>query len=456
MGPTILYFGIALGLVVMNGFFVAAEFALVRVRTSRLKELAAEGNSGATRALAHLDKLDEALAIAQLGITMASLGIGWVGEPAFAGLLEPLFAKMGVASEPLRHGISFAIGFSAISAMHIVVGEQVPKMFAIARAEETSIAVSRPMSMFRFVLYLPMIVLKWSTDVILDLMGLPLGAEHESAPSEQELRQLFAASHAHGHLSETEREILSNVFEFADRTVREVMVPRVEVAWIDVNEPFEEGLQFMASKPFTRYPLAEGDLDKVIGLVHTRDLFIARQRGREITNFGQVQRKVLYLPESNTLQEALAAFQRGHQSLAVVFDEFGSVAGILSLEDVIEEIVGDIEDEFDPSEAVIVDLGDGMWLIDGDVPLHDVDETLSSSFSEQSEGEYVTVGGLVIDELGRVPIVGDEVEVGRFLARVMEVDRLRILKVRMQLNQDRGESNRDLAKETHSLTDGEE
>jgi CBS domain containing-hemolysin-like protein len=422
----------ALLLVLLNGFFVAAEFAIVKVRATRIAQLVDEGNKRARVAQTVITHLDEHLSATQLGITLASLALGWIGEPAVADLLATPFRALGrlwpVMDAPLvRHTAAFALGFSLITMLHIVLGELVPKSMAIARAEALTLACAQPLRLFYWVFRGPIRLLNRAAGSVLRRIGVEPASEHEAAHSNEELRMLVSASAAGGHLDETERTLLDNVFDFSERIAREVMVPRNDMVCLYVEDPLETSIQAALEAGHTRLPLCLEEKDNIIGMVHMRDLF---RRQQEVKDLREIMRPAMIVPEMISVSRLLKEFQRQKSHIAILVDEYGGTAGLVTLGDLIEEIVGDIQDEFaqeEPEEVHAV--GPGTFEIDGAMLMEEAEESLGLRL-EEVEG-VDTLGGYVLAGLGVRPEVGQEIVLGEFLFRVIEVDGLRIARVRV-------------------------
>jgi CBS domain containing-hemolysin-like protein len=414
-------------LVLLNGFFVAAEYSFIRVRETQLDELADAGSAVAKRARAISEHLDSYIAAAQLGVTLASLAIGWIGEPAVATLLAPLFGWLRDISEPLYHVLAFAIAFAAITYVHIVIGELAPKYLAIQRALKIALICAYPLDLFyRIVRPFNWLVSK-SANAIVRRLGI---RPHEALDvhSDEELKMLVAASARQGVLQESERVIVGNALDFADTVVRQVMVPRTEI--VAVPEDLDlNGLVAMARQTrFSRFPVYREDLDHVVGVVHVKDLLgvdrASHAKARDL------MRRVPFIPETLRLDQALAEFKRQRAGLAIVVDEFGGTAGLVTLEDVLEQLVGPVTDEFDQGEVQrIHEESPGSYVIDGLVSLDDVREKLGLSLEAEP---YDTVGGMVFGRLGRVAKVGDAVDVEGYRFVVTTIDGRRVAQVRVQ------------------------
>ena len=405
-------------LVLLNGFFVAAEFALVKVRPTQLDPYVGRGDRRGKIARHMLRHLDAYLSASQLGITLASLALGWVGEPAFGWIVEPLVRRVPGASPEMVHSATLTLAFLLITALHIVIGEQAPKSLAIRKSERTSLWIAYPLYAFYKLTYPIIWLLNRASIGLLHLFGLQPAADSELQHSEEELRLLLSASQM-GHQTQLKRELLDNVFELSLRLARQVMVPRADVVYLSTRRSVEEDLQLARTSGHTRFPLCEGDLDKVIGMVHIKDLFRAE---RPITSLKEVCRDIGFVPETLTLDRLLKRMRAERVHLAAVLDEYGGVSGIVTLENVIEEIVGPIQDEFDTEKPELVKKGENVYQVSGAMLVVDLEDELRLEISDRDED---TIAGVVLSELGRPPKVGDRVEVGPLALEVLEVDKNR-------------------------------
>ena len=413
---------LALVLVGLNAFFVAAEFALVRVRDSRIQQLEHEGSARAGVVRDALRDLDGYLSVCQVGITMASLGLGWVGEPAVAHLIEPVLGAIGITGQRAVSIIAFVLGFAIITYAHLVFGEQAPKYYSIQRAEGTSLWISRPLKSF-MILFRPLVwLVNASTNFILRPWGIKLGEEME-AHSEEELRIMISSSAASGELEPEERDYLNNVFDFGDRVAREIMVPRPDIEALKVDSPLPEMADAGVFGRYTRYPVYEGDLDHVLGAVHVKDLLRASRENPDDFDVRSVIRDCLVVPENKPIEQILKEFQQRKLQMAIVIDEWGSVEGLITIEDIIEEIVGEIQDEFDEGEAAIEEIGDGIYAVDGRIPITDVNDHFDLDLPHE---DFDTIGGYVLGALGRPPEPDDTVEADGVSLRVKSVDGPRV------------------------------
>ena len=425
--------GLTLGLflVGLNGFFVAAEFALVKVRPTQIAPHVETLRGRMAQRM--IDHLDAYLSATQLGITLASIGLGVVGEPAVNRLLQPLFELVPNMPAEATHSISLIVAFAIISMFHIVLGELAPKSLAIRRPEPTSLWVAVPLWAFYWATYPGIWVLNLMANAFLRIFGIEPVGHGELAHSEEEIRRLLA-SEEDTELSEPKRELLDNVFELSDRNARQVMVPRTEVVYMDATEPIEANLDVARRSGHTRFPLCDGDLDQLIGLVHIKDLFIAEEPP---TSLRDIARETFAVPETLSLDQLLARMRHEHVHMAAVVDEYGGVAGIVTLENVLEEIVGEIQDEFDAEVPEFVRLEDGGYRVLGGMLIDDLEDELGIDIADAREED--TVAGIALSELGRTAEEGDTVEAGRLRLEVEEVDGNRIVSLRVEVLPDETE-----------------
>jgi CBS domain containing-hemolysin-like protein len=416
----------------LNGLFVAAEFSLVKIRATQVDRLVEEGRRSAGLVKEATGRLDAYLAVCQLGITISSLGLGALGEPAVAALIEPLLEPLGVEGGTL-HFIAFVIGFSIISFFHVVFGELAPKTIAIQSSEGTSLFVAPFMKFFSYLLLPATVVFNGTANAFTRLLGYPPAAESDETHSEDEIRTLVTQSARQGMLERDEEGMISAVFELNDKTAREIMVPRPDVVALPEEASLRELVSIAAEGRYSRYPVHQGDSpDRIVGAVHVKDVLravesegvtSARKTARDL------MRDVLTIPENRRIDEILEDLRRQDLQMAVVIDEWGSFEGVFTLEDIIEEIVGEIRDEFDEEEPAVKEMGDGSYLTDGRISINEVNETLGTNFESQ---DFETVGGLVLGHLGRVPRDGDEVSIDGYLLRVDETDGPRIAQIIIQ------------------------
>ncbi len=415
-----------IALVVINGFFVAAEFAYVAVRKSRVEALAEEGVKSAKRLLEILNNMNAYLSASQLGITLASLALGWIGEPAVAAILARPLSGL---PEAAQHTIAFLVAFSIISSLHIVFGEQAPKLFGLELAEKVAMATALPMQLFYKVFKLPIHALDWASAKTVNLFGLHVGSEHASTYTEEEIRQLINISQKSGHLNEEEQKLIHQVFEFSETTVREAMIPRPEIIAIPVTSSLEDIAETFREYGFSRLPIYRDSLDDIAGVIHSKDVMI-NLLNPDSFRIEKLLRKPVYVVDTARLEDVLRKMQREKFHFGFVVDEHGGVEGIITLEDLLEEIVGDIADEYD-EEAIeqIHDQKDGTYVLDGGLAVRDLNRRLDINVPV-SEG-YTTIAGFLMSEAGRVLAVGEKVTFNGHIFEIKEVEKRRILKVLM-------------------------
>jgi CBS domain containing-hemolysin-like protein len=416
-------------LVALNGFFVAAEFALVRVRRAHLEKDAEEGRKGAATALVLLDDLSRYLSACQLGITLTSLGIGFLGEPAVAALIEPLFG--GAVPEGLSFGISIALAYLITTALHITIGEQVPKIYAIQKAEIVSRWIATPLLIFAK-LFRPFIaVLNSTSNGILRLLGMRTAGSFDEGESPEELKLLIEQAMIGGKLDPGEAGMLSGVFHLHEQEARQVMTPAPAIVTVDLSEDVETALRRCVSSGHTRLVVTEDENhDRVKGIVHANALAqLLLTEGTDATIEGLV-REAPIVPETKALDDLLADLQRQRTSLAIVIDEYGRTAGIVTVEDIIEEVVGEIDDETDPLGGAVRRLANGDWFVRGHVAITDL-EDYGLHLPVDSDA-YNSVGGFVFGELGRLPKRGDTIQHNGYTIRVESVRENRIEAVRIR------------------------
>lgn len=417
-----------IGLVFINGFFVAAEFALVTVRRTRIEQLVAEGDRAAKAVQGIIAQLDRYIAGTQVGITIASIALGWIGEPAFAKLLMPAFERFypGASSSVAAHSISVGISFVIITALHVILGELVPKSLALQKTEKTALFVARPMKIV-VKAFQPFI---WSLNGIgnklLSYLGLEPAGEHDSVHSVGELELLVRQSHEAGELDDMERQMLQRTFRFSETTVSDIMVPRSEMTGLDLSQPAEELLDEAAVANHTRMPVYETTIDQITGIVYIHDLFrITRKKG-EATDLRAIVRPPLLVPETLHLDKLITRFREAKMHIAIVIDEYGGTAGLVTLEDLVEAVFGDLEDQNEETAPQVTRGRGGALIIRGDTRLTELNDILGWAPDDE---EADTLGGWIMARLGRVAKLGDvvEVEQGRF--RVIIMDRLRIVEI---------------------------
>lgn len=414
-----------LGLVFANGFFVAAEFAIVTVRKTRIDQLVAEGHWGARAVRRAVSDPDRYIAATQLGITMASIGLGWIGEPALASLFEPLLRGLPAAFvAPTAHSIAVAIAFAIITALHIVLGELAPKTVALERSEKTALWVVKPTELFMKVFWPFIRLLNGTGRAVVNMIGLRSRGGHAMVHSEEELKMLVTASQEAGVLEEQEEQMLHRVFAFADLTAGQVMIPRTELVAIDADAPLEGLLDTLTRHGYPRLPVYRGSLDNILGILHVTDIVRTLATGSRAIDAAQLVREAVTVPETMAADDLLSKISQRGVREAIVIDEYGGTAGMVTFESLMERIVGDLG--AGPGAAWITPMEDGSAEINGLTLVPDVNERFALGIDEE---RYTTVGGYVLGRLGRRARVGDTVEVAGRQMRVNVVDGLRVAKV---------------------------
>ena len=416
-------------LVGLNGFFVAAEFALVKVRETQLQPLLIKGKRRAKVAKHVVKNLDAFLSACQLGITLASLALGWVGEPIFETLLEPVYHWLDIESETLRTSLSFAVGFSVITVLHIVIGEMAPKTMAIQKPLTTSLWVAYPMVWFYRATYPIVQALNWSSLLMLKMIGIQAASESHDHHSEEEIRLLVETNQERMDRSKLGREIVMNALELDDRIAREVMQPRTKMVGLDVNIDITECLRIAEETHFSRFPLCEDDdLDHTIGVVHIKDIYRLRNRAKRASDLVSISRKIIFVPETSRLEKILELFLQRKLHFAIVVDEFGGTLGMITLEDILEELVGEIQDEFDQEIPQLNQIDASNWEASGMLPTHELEELVGESALEEG---ISSISGLMTQRLGSFPAEGDKIILGEYNMEVMETDGPKVEKVRL-------------------------
>lgn len=411
-------------LVFLNGFFVATEFAMVKVRKSRIETLIIQGDKRAKRTLIVVKDLNSYLSACQLGITLASLGLGWVGEPAILRLLMPIFNLFNLPSS-LEHSIAFIIAFSIITGCHIVFGELVPKSLAIISPEKIALSTAFPLIFFYKLTYPVMWIFNHSTNWILKVFGLSQVDEHESVHTDEEIKLLVEESYNHGLVDKTELTLVDNIFDFSDKTVKEIMVPRTDITNIFIEDAFDDIIDFTLKEQLTRYPVCKENKDNVIGFIHIKDLYKQKIEGsnQEIKN---IIREIKLVPESMLISDLLKIFKKDKVQVALVIDEYGGTSGLVTIEDILEEIVGEIQDEFDEEEDSIIKCEDNSYIVDGKVLIEDINEFLYIDI----EDEHIdTIGGWAYAQLDSYPKVNDKFTYKNYEFTILKCNRKRINKL---------------------------
>lgn len=418
-------------LIAMNGFFVAAEFACVKIRPSRLETLIQEGSRQAKYAKKLTDHLDASLSVTQLGITLASLGLGWVGEPAVATLILPITHAVGL-DDVVGHTISLALAFSIITGMHIVLGELTPKTMAIQNVEKIMLSVALPMLVFHRVMYPFVWLLNHVANWVAHRMGFHTASEGDDAHTEEEIRLLMEESHRQGLIDDTEVDFVDNVFDFTDLNVREIMTPRTDMVCLYLEDTMDENLHTILEEQLTRYPICHEDKDHIVGFLHVKDLMRVMAEGRK-PNLRRLARKALIVPESMDVSVLLKTMQKQRSQMAIVVDEYGGTAGMVTIEDIVEEIVGDIQDEFDEERPTAERRGKRIFSVDAKMLLEELEDILEIDIEDE---DVDTVGGWLYDQIGQTPRVGQMAAAGGNLFYVEEVDGVRITRVLIHCAED--------------------
>lgn len=415
---------IILGLVFMNGFFVATEFSMVKVRKSRIETLVFEGNKSAKHTLKVVNDLNSYLSACQLGITLASLGLGWVGEPAVADMLMPLF-KFFHVPEDLIHSISFVLGFIIITGFHIVLGELAPKSVAIINTEKLALITGWPLIMFYRITYPVMLAFNHSTNLVLKIFGLSQVDEHESAYTDDEIKLLVEDSYKHGLIDQTELTFVDNIFEFSETTVKDVMVPRTDMECIFLEDSFEDIIELTLSQQLTRYPACRGSKDNVVGFINIKDLYKLKIKG-DIKDIESIVRDIKFVHESLSISDMIKVFQKEKIQMAVIIDEYGGTEGLVTVEDILEEIVGEIQDEFDEEGEAITKTKEGSYVVEGKVLIADINDLLGIEIDDEN---IDTIGGWIYSQLKAYPQVNEKISYEGYEFVILKCDRKRISKV---------------------------
>lgn len=420
---------ITLLLVFLNGFFVAAEFALVKVRSSQVDLKAQKGSKRAKMAKTLIEKLDAYLSATQLGITLASLALGWIGERVVAEMVISIFHNFGTTLDSdTVHSISIPIAFTAITFMHITFGEQIPKMMGIKFPLETTLLIAWPMRAFYFVFGPFIWLLNKSSNVILRLFGIQ--SLSEEVHTEEELRMILTESEEGGAIKPSENELIQNVFDFDDRIVKQILVPTNRVAAIDIESGRDEIIKQIIDEGFSRMPVYLGDINNIIGIVHSKDLLKSVLENKYKT-IKEIMRPVHFVPESMKINELLRDFQKHHIQMAVVTNEFGSTAGVITMEDIIEELVGEIQDEHDEEKPNVEQKSDTEFIVNAQSSIVDVNNILPLALPE--DPHYETVSGYVNFIFGRIPAVNDKRKKDGYEITILKRNRQSVDSIRLKV-----------------------
>lgn len=417
-------------LVFLNGFFVSIEFAMVKVRGTRIDALAQEGNKRAKLASRLTGNLDAYLSACQLGITLASLGLGWIGEPTIANLLQPAFEGLGI-TESWIHPLSFIIGFTFITVLHIVLGELAPKTLAIRQAEPVTLWAAAPLVFFRKIMSPFIWLLNGTANAILKLFGIQPADEITSAHTEEEIRILMKESHKSGLIDNTELTLVDNIFDFADTNAREIMIPRTEMICLYANHSFEQNRATVLREMHTRYPVCDGDKDNIIGFIHIRDLL--QSAADEAPDLRRLLRPLITVPESMPISALLKLMQKNKSQIAILIDEYGGTSGLVTLEDIMEEIVGEIQDEFDEERPEMEKKDDLSYSISGMMLIEEVNSFFGLDIPTD---DYDTIGGWMYSQIEIPPKKQLHVDVEEgFRFVIEETDHLRISRIQVILDE---------------------
>ncbi|MEH7491797.1 hemolysin family protein [Neobacillus sp. 3P2-tot-E-2] len=406
-------------LIAFTAFFVSFEFAIVKIRSTRIDQLVAEGNKKAIAAKKIVSNLDEYLSACQLGITVTALGLGWLGEPTVEHMLHPLFTKLNIA-ESAAGILSFIIAFASVTFIHVVVGELAPKTIAINKAEAVTLIFAKPMIIFYRLMYPFIKVLNGSARVIVGIFGLKPASEHEEAHSEEELQLIISESYKSGEINQSEYKYVNNIFEFDDRIAKEIMVPRTEIVVFDRSQTLAECLEIVKVENYTRYPVIDGEKDNIVGMLNMKEVLTDYISGKNLdTPIDEYTRPVIQVIESIAIHDLLVKMQKDRVHMAILMDEYGGTAGLVTVEDILEEIVGEIRDEFDEDEVPEINkISEHKTVVDGKVLIDEVNDLFGLDIHDE---EMDTIGGWILSEKMDV-VEGDKVNYGDYEFKVLEID----------------------------------
>lgn len=401
--------------VLLNAFFVLSEFAIVKIRKSKLEELSKDGVKNAKMAYEITNSLDSYLSATQLGITISSLALGWIGEPAVAMLIEKPINSLFATNSTVIHSVSFIISFTFITLLHVVLGELVPKSVAIATPEKSVLFVAKPLHAF-WVIFKPFIaVFDFLARGILKLIGIMPAGENEIAHSEEEIKIIVAESLKGGVLDSIETQIIKNAVDFSDTVAKEIMTPRKQMVCLNAQKSYEENYKKVIDSKYTRFPYIDGSKDSVLGMIHIRDILQSDKK-----DFNKIVRRILIVPENSSIASILSMMNKERISAALVIDEYGGTSGLITMEDIIEEVLGDINDEHDESEVKFKSIKDGIYELVGTYEIEDFEEITGVNFDDDIE--EITIGGYVFNLIGRLPKAGDKAEDENFIYEVLKMD----------------------------------
>lgn len=418
-------------LILLNGFFVAAEFALVKVNKSKIKAMQKDHNPFASVAFWLYKRQNMALSACQMGITMASLALGWIGEPALAHLIKPVLESIGITSEATIHAAAFAVAFTIITSLHIIIGEQFPKIYAIRQPVNVAGWSSVPLKAFYILFYPFMWLLDRITSWMLKLVGIDSSGEHESILTEEEIRASLSIAYNQGDMTKYEHQLLDAAFKFEDQIARQIMLPRAEVVFFDLNKTYHENLELAKKTKHTRFPLCNGSMDDIKGVVHIKDLLGISLE--EVAELKKLARPPVFVPETLPVSSLLQEFRKSKQHLAFVEDEYGTVIGAVMLENVIEQLVGNVQDEFDAEKPEIRKESEGKFLVDGDLAVININEYLDIELETKDAD---TLSGLLIEIAGMHIEKGQKIVLKEGItAEILSLKNRRVNQVRLSIPQ---------------------
>jgi CBS domain containing-hemolysin-like protein len=406
-------------LLAFTGFFVSYEFAIVKVRSSRIDQLVSEGNKSAIVAKSIISNLDEYLSACQLGITITALGLGWLGEPTVDQIIHPLLNSLHLP-ESAASITSFILAFACVTFIHVVVGELAPKTFAIQKAETLTLAFARPMMLFYKIMYPFIKALNGSARFVVGMFGLKPATEHENAHSEEELQLIISESYKSGEINQSEYKYVNNIFEFDDRVAKEIMVPRTEIVVFDQIQTLKECLEIVSIENYTRYPVIDGEKDHIVGMINMKEVLTEYIKGMNVdTSISQYVRPVIQVIESIPIQDLLVKMQKERVHMAILIDEYGGTAGLVTVEDILEEIVGDIRDEFDGDEVPEINhINENKTVVDGKVLIEQVNDLFGLDIDHS---DMDTIGGWIMSE--KIDVVeGDKIHYNEYEFTILEVE----------------------------------
>ncbi len=406
-------------LIAFTAFFVAYEFAIVKIRGTRIDQLVSEGNKNAIAAKKIVTNLDEYLSACQLGITVTALGLGWLGEPTVELILHPLLSYFNMP-ESISGITSFILAFASVTFIHVVVGELAPKTFAIQKAETVTLVFARPMMLFYKIMYPFIKALNGSARLIVGIFGLKPASEHEVAHSEEELQLIISESYLSGEINQSEYKYVNNIFEFDNRNANEIMVPRTEIIAFDISQSLNECLQIVTEENYTRYPVIDGEKDNIVGMVNMKEVFTEYIKGKNVeTSIQEYVRPVIQVIESIPIHDLLLKMQKDRVHMAILMDEYGGTAGLVTVEDILEEIVGEIRDEFDADEVPEINkISENKTIVEGKVLIDEINDLFGLDLDDS---DMDTIGGWILSEKMDV-VEGDKVRYDDYEFKVLEID----------------------------------